>query len=227
MTTDLKGEGNPLFHIGHIGRGMGGSLYLRRKGVQVGMVPDVDIQHLRTMSELVVTAIEKGLVLACHDISDGGLAGSLAEMCIGGGMGARISLSELGEGTSSVKLFSESNTRWLMEAESGKEQELIDPGLIDGAAGGGLSVAVEGLRAIGQQRHKHVDEDVGRTSVEGHRLRLLVTDGRQIGHIADAAQVLDRAVACLVATEQPIDIGHQGSALAARGNIARAGRITA
>jgi phosphoribosylformylglycinamidine synthase len=40
--------------------------------------------------------IMAGNILACHDISQGGLATTLAEMCFGGGLGATINLSVLG-----------------------------------------------------------------------------------------------------------------------------------
>ena len=36
-----------------------------------------------------------GLVRACHDLSDGGLGVAIAEMCIGGRMGASVDLTAL------------------------------------------------------------------------------------------------------------------------------------
>lgn len=41
------------------------------------------------------SAISAGLVRACHDLSDGGAAAALAEMCIGGRLGASIEASSL------------------------------------------------------------------------------------------------------------------------------------
>jgi phosphoribosylformylglycinamidine synthase len=38
------------------------------------------------------TAITKGLVASCHDVSEGGLAVAAAEMAIGGGLGLEIAL---------------------------------------------------------------------------------------------------------------------------------------
>ena len=35
-------------------------------------------------------AIQAGLVRACHDCSEGGIAVALAEMCIGGQLGADV-----------------------------------------------------------------------------------------------------------------------------------------
>jgi len=40
-------------------------------------------------------AIMRSLAIACHDLSDGGLGAALAEMCIGGGRGARLEFEAL------------------------------------------------------------------------------------------------------------------------------------
>src|SRR5688572_17844210 len=67
-------------------------------------------------------AITRGLVRACHDLSEGGLAVALAEMAFAGGLGARIELASAPQEFDSssphaaaVLLFSESNTRFLCE----------------------------------------------------------------------------------------------------------------
>ena len=64
-------------------------------------------------------AMAAGLVRACHDLSEGGLAVAAAEMAFAGGLGADIGLGDvpLGEPISrpDVLLFSESNSRFLVE----------------------------------------------------------------------------------------------------------------
>ena len=55
-----------------------------------------------------------GLVAACHDLSDGGLAVAAAEMALGGRLGLDLSLR--GDGlTPLAVLFAESNSRLLVE----------------------------------------------------------------------------------------------------------------
>ena len=66
------------------------------------------------------------MVRSCHDLSDGGFAVSMAEMCIAGDIGADIDLSAMGEMSDLVRLFSESNTRWMVEIDKGREKEFID-----------------------------------------------------------------------------------------------------
>jgi phosphoribosylformylglycinamidine synthase len=69
------------------------------------------------------------LVRACHDLSEGGLAVALAEMAFAGNCGARVRLSEVvsdvapqqrTESFDIVLLFSESNTRFLVEVPSAR-----------------------------------------------------------------------------------------------------------
>ncbi len=57
-------------------------------------------------------AMQANLVRACHDLSEGGLAVALAEMCIGGRLGCQI---ELDTDDLVSALFSESNGRLLVE----------------------------------------------------------------------------------------------------------------
>ncbi len=119
VTTDLKPEGGPLYHVGVVKDEMGGSHWFALAGGESTAVPRVDLRETKAFSEAVVSAIEKGLVSAAHDISMGGLAVALAEMCMGGDVGASVDLSALGDLPTDVKLFSESNTRWLVQAKDG------------------------------------------------------------------------------------------------------------
>ena len=64
-------------------------------------------------------AMEQGLVQACHDCSEGGLAVAAAEMAFAGGIGLALNLSALPR-TADVQdektaLYSESSARFLVE----------------------------------------------------------------------------------------------------------------
>ncbi len=124
VTSDLKREGNTIALIGSTGTEMGASEYYRLTRKHSNRVPDVDIHTLRVSMEVVLKGIERSAIVSCHDVSDGGLAVALAEMCIGGGMGADIDISRMEKLRSDVRLFSESNTRWLVELKKGKEKLL-------------------------------------------------------------------------------------------------------
>ena len=64
-----------------------------------------------------------GLVVACHDVSEGGLAVALAEMCIGGRLGARI--DELPTDDTVTALFSESVGRLVVEVAPGDVDRFV------------------------------------------------------------------------------------------------------
>lgn len=71
-----------------------------------------------------LTTMKKQYVAACHDLSEGGLGACLAEMAIGGDMGATIDLSEVNkELRTDFKIFSESNTRWVVEVKKEKQTQ--------------------------------------------------------------------------------------------------------
>ncbi len=114
-TLDLKEAGNVLYLVGETKDELGGSVYLQHLGVEGGIVPQSDVMELRGRADALVDAIEGGLVRAAHDCSEGGLAVALAEMCFAGGFGAEVDLGDLDDLRFDIKLFSESNSRWLVE----------------------------------------------------------------------------------------------------------------
>jgi phosphoribosylformylglycinamidine synthase len=124
VTSDFKHEGNTIAVIGSTGPEMGASEYYRMAKGYSCKVPDVDTAALKAGIDVVLGGIERGAIVACHDISDGGLAVTLAEMCMGGDTGADIDLSKIVGLRSDVKLFSESPSRWVVELRKGKEKLL-------------------------------------------------------------------------------------------------------
>jgi phosphoribosylformylglycinamidine (FGAM) synthase-like enzyme len=63
-------------------------------------------------------AIAAGTVKACHDLSDGGLAAALAEMCLGGNLGASVSVGGSTPGGKPALLFGETNGCLVAEVDS-------------------------------------------------------------------------------------------------------------
>ncbi len=124
VTSDFKQEGNTIALIGSTEPEMGGSEYYRMTKAYSCKVPDVDIAALKAGVDIVLGGIERSAIVSCHDVSDGGLAASLAEMCIGGDIGASVDLSKMEKLRTDVRLFSESNSRWVVELRKGKEKLL-------------------------------------------------------------------------------------------------------
>ena len=74
-----------------------------------GVPPRVDLAAEKLLAEILVAGSRDGMISAAHDLSEGGLAQALVEMCLVGETGARIVLPE---GTDPfVQLFSESSAR--------------------------------------------------------------------------------------------------------------------
>ena len=76
---------------------LGVSLYARNMaGAPDAAPPPVDLEAELRNGLFVQQQIAGGLVSAAHDVSDGGLAVAIAEMCIAGGIGASIDVPETG-----------------------------------------------------------------------------------------------------------------------------------
>ena len=125
ITSELKGKQNPLYIIGkETEKEMGGSEYYDLLKTEGGTVPKVDLKLLKKCMKGLLSAIDKGLIQSCHDVSEGGIGVCISEMAIGGDIGAKIDISNVGPGLrSDFKLFSESNTRWIVEVKKEKQKD--------------------------------------------------------------------------------------------------------
>jgi phosphoribosylformylglycinamidine synthase len=118
-TMDLKEAGNYLYVLGETRSELGGSYYYRLHDVVGSSVPEAAEAGLDTARAL-HRAMTKGLIRSCHDCSEGGLAVALAEMALGGGLGARIELGGLPVSADEAPhdawlLYAESNGRYVVE----------------------------------------------------------------------------------------------------------------
>jgi phosphoribosylformylglycinamidine synthase len=125
VTMDLKQPSSRLWVLGPTLDELGGSEYYARHDALGSRVPDVSARTARDRMLRLHRAIRAGLVLACHDCSEGGLAVGLAEMCLAGGLGAELHLDmlPLGEPIPRIDhmLFSESNSRFIVEVARSAE----------------------------------------------------------------------------------------------------------
>ncbi|MGB3478015.1 MAG: phosphoribosylformylglycinamidine synthase subunit PurL, partial [bacterium] len=121
VTMDLKAAGNDIYLIGETATELGGSEYFKMLGIKNGQVPDVNLDRAPQIMKKVSAAISQGIVKSCHDLSEGGLGLAISEMAFSGNLGVRIDLKDLiyvGEDKRfDFFLFSESNTRFLLEVE--------------------------------------------------------------------------------------------------------------
>lgn len=111
----LVGSTGPHFGGSHVGALLGGFAHLPDSARQ-GTVPGADPATHERFRRL-HTAILSGRVLACHDLSEGGLAVALAEMAIGGRLG--VDVASLPHDDAVVALFAESSGRFVVELHPG------------------------------------------------------------------------------------------------------------
>lgn len=125
VTMDFKRAGNLIYQVGITGDHLGGSHWNLVTGHTGGYVPTVDTDVAKATFAKLHAAINAGWVRSCHDLSEGGLAVAVAEMAFAGGLGARVDVSDIevqgnvdAELLDLVVLFSESNTRFVVEVEA-------------------------------------------------------------------------------------------------------------
>jgi len=127
VSMDFKKAGDLVYITGTTQSELGGSEYFRTRGFTGNSVPRVNPQLAKELMDRLSLATAKGLVKACHDCSEGGLGIALAEMAFAGGLGATIYLESvpLGEpiDRDDFILFSESNSRFLVEVASKDKDE--------------------------------------------------------------------------------------------------------
>ncbi len=120
LTTsmDVKAPSNLLYIVGQTFKELGGSEYYKLKGHMGNTVPKVRATQAKSNFKAVTKAIDLGFVKACHDLSEGGLAVTTAEMALAGGYGMQLNLKKVPSkalNRNDFLLFSESNSRFLME----------------------------------------------------------------------------------------------------------------
>ncbi|MEI9990102.1 MAG: phosphoribosylformylglycinamidine synthase subunit PurL [Rhizomicrobium sp.] len=112
-TIGFKRNVDVIMLVGETKGHLGQSIYLREiEGKEEGAAPPVHLPSEKRNGDFVRLLIEAGGIDTVHDISDGGLAVALAEMCLAGGWGANIRLPEGADPISF--LFGEDQARYVV-----------------------------------------------------------------------------------------------------------------
>jgi phosphoribosylformylglycinamidine synthase len=166
LGAGFTAEGDLVALVGPAGAGpaqveLGGSEYQRiAHGSTEGPAPELDLQQEAQSAAAIRAAIRQGLLRSVHDCSLGGLAVTLAESALLGGIGARIKppLSLPGQPSPSWRfglLFGESQGRYLvsfhpnqLKAAQALFAEKSVPFATLGSVGG-LVIAIDGMAEIG------------------------------------------------------------------------------
>ncbi len=128
VSSDFKQSGDSIYLLGVTRAEMAGSEAFDELNIKASRVPTVDSASALKRYQAFHKATLKQLVSACHDLSDGGLAVALAEMCIGGRLGAKIDLAKVYSNemlTPFEKMYSESASRLLVSVPKANEEDFI------------------------------------------------------------------------------------------------------
>jgi phosphoribosylformylglycinamidine synthase subunit PurL len=156
--------GQAVYLLGRTRDELGGSSWADVEHQHLGgLPPAVDLDAERTLAEVLVAAGRGGLLGAAHDLSDGGLALALVELCLRFGVGARVRLDGLCERDGIdpfVALFSESAARAVVAVRAEDEARFSElcaekalPRLRIGVVGEGTGEPVAGEPADGPALH--------------------------------------------------------------------------
>ena len=132
-TSDFKNAGDKIYLVGESHEELGASevsFMLKENGVAAGIGGNVPAlsnpEKLFKSYSSLSSAINSGLVKTAHDCSEGGLGVALAEMCIGGRIGASIDLDGTGDCTLWSRLWGESLGRIVVAVSQENEQKFLD-----------------------------------------------------------------------------------------------------
>ncbi|MBN1290901.1 MAG: phosphoribosylformylglycinamidine synthase subunit PurL [Candidatus Latescibacteria bacterium] len=129
VTMDFKAPKHAILVVGLTKDEMGGSHYWDIKGFTGNSVPDVDVDSARKTMIALHETMDKGLVLACHDCSEGGIGVAIAEMAFAGEVGAAVDLTQIPAEPCMRDdhiLFSESNSRFIIEVVNEQVVDIME-----------------------------------------------------------------------------------------------------
>ena len=123
-TVAFKNEGDVIVLVGESLEELGGSEYLKiEHGLVSGPPPSLDLELEADVQAVVRDSIVAGLVRSAHDCSEGGVAVTLAECCLAGGLGADVHLHD--ELHPVASLFGETQSRIVVSVSEGDADAFV------------------------------------------------------------------------------------------------------
>jgi phosphoribosylformylglycinamidine synthase len=142
---------------GHLGQS---ALLAELYGREEGDAPEVDLAVERAAGEFVRAVKAEGLISAAHDLSDGGLAVTAAEMALAGNVGVDLFAED--EMSAAEWFFGEDQARYLLASPAVEVDRLlaraVEAGVrlrVVGSAGGGEVRLGDGAVELGRLRALH------------------------------------------------------------------------
>jgi phosphoribosylformylglycinamidine synthase len=127
----FRSNGDAVILLGETYDELGGSEYLKIvHGLIRGVPPAIDLRREAALYRVLLEGVSAGLIRSAQDCSEGGFAITLAECCIGTGLGTQVDIPAVpsiaaDSFTDIVTLFSESASRVIVSAGPEAEAALV------------------------------------------------------------------------------------------------------
>jgi phosphoribosylformylglycinamidine synthase subunit PurL len=127
----FKDDGDRIYVVGQAqAEHLGQSSWLRTvHSSEAGAPPPVDLAAEQVTAAFVRDAIKEGLVIAAHDVSDGGLLVAVAEMCLAGNTGADVAApwsTRERNSSDTAFWFGEDQGRYVISIYSNEAQSILE-----------------------------------------------------------------------------------------------------
>jgi len=157
----FKQEGDLILMLGRWRDELGGSEYLYTcHGIESGAVPAADLDEEKRLIDLLLELNQERVLNSCHDISDGGLAVTLAESAIKGQKGFEMQLADGYQRLEGI-LFSEAPGRAIVSVKDNQMEVIREK-----TGKYGIEVQVLGKVKGEEMVFKSKDQEVIRLSVK-------------------------------------------------------------
>ena len=122
-----------IFGADSLGSHLGQSTYIRSiHDSEAGDAPTVDLEHERKVAEFIRNAVQRGALTAVHDVSDGGVLVTIAEMALAGNIGAHIGLDFESNESDAAQHFGENQGRYVATMCDHSDILLLDEAIAQG-----------------------------------------------------------------------------------------------
>ena len=163
-------DGQAIYLLGTTRDELDGSEWANLRGHLGGLPPVVDLAQEKLLGDLLINMSRDGMIDAAHDVAEGGLAATLAEMALRFDTGARIGLGEVCERDGVdlfTMLFSETQGRAVVAVPRSEEVRFKDMCTMRAYPHTRIGVVDTENRALDVQSEFGIGLDELRTAHEG------------------------------------------------------------
>ncbi len=163
-------DGQAIYLLGTTRDELDGSEWASLRGHLGGLPPAVDLAQEKLLGDLLINMSRDGMIDAAHDVAEGGLAATLAEMALRFDTGARIGLGEVCERDGVdlfTMLFSETQGRAVVAVPRSEEVRFKDMCTMRAYPHTRIGVVDTENRALDVQSEFGIGLDELRTAHEG------------------------------------------------------------